>query len=434
LVLVLTLSVNSHRIYSIFVSEAIMQKLNPGVFFKHTFTALKYPNYRLWFWGQMVSLFGTWMQMTAQGYLVFELTHSAVYLGYLGFASGVPAWVFTLYGGIIADRMSRRTLLVITQTTMMILSLILTFLVFGKWVQPWHIILIAFALGAANAFDAPARQAIVVDLVDHEDLTNAVALNSTMFNSASAVGPAAAGVIYGLWGPGWCFLINALSFIAVIVSLLMMKLKPIFRLSEKTSTWSDLKEGVRYVALHPVIRILIGIVAITSLLRFSALTLIPAWAVRVLKGDATTNGLLRAALGLGALAGAIFIASLGRFRFKGKLLTLGTFISPILMLVFSLFHSLHVSLLVLVASGAAGILIMNLTNALVQTLALDSLRGRVMSIYSLTFFGLMPIGSLIVGLLAEGLGEPLAFFIFSAAALVFAAVIWVWVPALRRQP
>jgi MFS family permease len=411
-----------------------MEKPKLGGFFKHTFTALKYPNYRLWFWGQMVSLFGTWMQMTAQGYLVFELTHSAVYLGYLGFASGVPAWVFTLYGGIIADRMSRRTLLVITQTTMMILSLILTFLVFGKWVQPWHIILIAFALGAANAFDAPARQSIVVELVDHEDLTNAVALNSTMFNSASAVGPAAAGVIYGLWGPGWCFLINALSFIAVIVSLLMMKLKPIFRLSEKTSTWSDLKEGVRYVALHPVIRILIGIVAITSLLRFSALTLIPAWAVRVLKGDAATNGLLRAALGLGALAGAIFIASLGRFQFKGKLLTLGTFISPILMLVFSLFHSLHVSLLVLVASGAAGILIMNLTNALMQTLALDSLRGRVMSIYSLTFFGLMPIGSLIIGLLAEGLGEPLAFIIFSAAALVFAAVIWVWVPSLRKQP
>jgi MFS family permease len=411
-----------------------MEKPKLGGFFKHTFTALKYPNYRLWFWGQMVSLFGTWMQMTAQGYLVFELTHSAVYLGYLGFASGVPAWVFTLYGGIIADRMSRRTLLIVTQTTMMILSLILTFLVFGKWVQPWHIILIAFALGAANAFDAPARQSIVVELVDHEDLTNAVALNSTMFNSASAVGPAAAGVIYGLWGPGWCFLINALSFIAVIVSLLMMKLKPIFRLSEKTSTWSDLKEGVRYVALHPVIRILIGIVAITSLLRFSALTLIPAWAVRVLKGDAATNGLLRAALGLGALAGAIFIASLGRFQFKGKLLTLGTFISPILMLVFSLFHSLHVSLLVLVASGAAGILIMNLTNALMQTLALDSLRGRVMSIYSLTFFGLMPIGSLIIGLLAEGLGEPLAFIIFSAAALVFAAVIWVWVPSLRKQP
>jgi MFS family permease len=411
-----------------------MEKPKLGGFFKHTFTALKYPNYRLWFWGQMVSLFGTWMQMTAQGYLVFELTHSAVYLGYLGFASGVPAWVFTLYGGIIADRMSRRTLLIVTQTTMMILSLILTFLVFGKWVQPWHIILIAFALGAANAFDAPARQSIVVELVDHEDLTNAVALNSTMFNSASAVGPAAAGVIYGLWGPGWCFLINALSFIAVIVSLLMMKLKPIFRLSEKTSTWSDLKEGVRYVALHPVIRILIGIVAITSLLRFSALTLIPAWAVRVLKGDAATNGLLRAALGLGALAGAIFIASLGRFQFKGKLLTLGTFFSPILMLVFSLFHSLHVSLLVLVASGAAGILIMNLTNALMQTLALDSLRGRVMSIYSLTFFGLMPIGSLIIGLLAEGLGEPLAFIIFSAAALVFAAVIWVWVPSLRKQP
>jgi MFS family permease len=411
-----------------------MKKRKPDGLFRYTFTALKYRNYRLWFRGQIVSLFGTWMQMTAQGFLVFELTHSAVYLGYLGFAAGVPAWLFTLYGGIIADRLSRRKLMIITQTVMMILSFILTFLVFLGWVRPWHIILIAFAMGTANAFEAPVRQSIVVELVDHEDLTNAVALNSTMFNSASAVGPAAAGIIYSLWGPGWCFLINGLSFIAVIVSLLLMKLKPIFRPDGKTSAWSDLKEGVRYVSLHHVIRILVGIVAATSLLRFSLLTLIPAWAVRVLNGDAATNGLLRAALGLGALAGALFIASLGRFQFKGKLLTLGTFISPLLMLLFSFFRNLPVSLLVMVGSGAAGILIMNLTNALVQTLARDSLRGRVMSIYSLTFFGIMPIGSLITGVMADGVGEPLTFIIFSTAALVFAIGIYMWVPGLRKQP
>jgi len=404
----------------------------PG-FFKQTFTALKYRNYRLWFWGQMVSLFGTWMQMTAQGYLVYELTHSAFSLGYLGFAAGAPTWLFTLYGGIISDRMSRRRLMIITQSVMMVLSLILAGLVFAGRIKPWHNYLIAFAMGIANAFDAPARQAVVVELVDQEDLTNAVALNSTMFNTASAVGPAAAGIIYGLWGPGWCFLINGFTFIAVLASLISMRLSPIAYPVEKTSIWSDLKEGLRYVALHPIIRIIMGIVAVNSLLRFSSFTLIPAWAVKILHGDAATNGLLRSALGLGALAGALYIASLGRFNYKGKLLILGTILSPLVMLAFAFIHWLPLSLFTLAVSGAAGILVMNLSNALVQTQARNALRGRVMSVYSLIFFGFMPVGSLLVGLLAEALGEPAAMIIFSVLGLLFALGVWLRVPALSKQ-
>lgn len=171
-----------------------------------TFAALKHPNYRLWFGGQLISLFGTWMQITAQSFLVFELTHSPAYLGYVSFAFGLPSWFFMLYGGVIADRVPRRTLLIITQCSMMMLALILA----AVTVQPWHIVIFVLGLGLANAFDAPARQAFVIELVDREDITNAVALNSTLFNMSSVVGPAAAGVVYMLLGPAWCFTLNGL--------------------------------------------------------------------------------------------------------------------------------------------------------------------------------------------------------------------------------
>ena len=204
----------------------IKNQLNGRISWRKTFTALKYPNYKLWFWGQMTSLFGTWMQITALSYLTFELTHSPAYLGYVGFANGIPTWLFMLYAGVVADRMSRRRLMIITQTAMMILAFILAALSFLGHIQPWHIVLLAFGLGVANAFDAPARQAFVVELVEREDLGNAIALNSTMFNLGAAIGPAIAGVVYAALGPGWCFTINGASFIAVISALLMMRLKP----------------------------------------------------------------------------------------------------------------------------------------------------------------------------------------------------------------
>jgi len=380
--------------------------IRPSV--QRTFAALKYRNYRLWFSGQLVSLFGTWMQTTAQGYLVFQLTKSPVYLGYVGFAAGVPAWLFTLYGGVIADRMSRRTLMLITQTAMMILAFVLAGLVFAGLVQPWQIVTLAFLLGVANAFDGPARLAFVVELVDREDLTNAIALNSSMFNLATATGPAMAGLTYALIGPGWCFMVNGLSFLAVIWALLRMQLPPPKPATKRVSTWADLAEGVRYIMRHPAIRTLIGLVGITSLFGISFATLFPAWAVDVLGGDATTNGLLQSARGLGALISALMLASLGRSRFKGKLLTLGTFSFPLLLLLFTFVRSLPLSLLVLVGTGMAVILIMNVANALVQGLVPDALRGRVMSVYSMTFFGCMPIGALWVGAVAEYASAPAA--------------------------
>lgn len=362
--------------------------------------------------------------------MIFELTHSPAYLGYAVFAMGVPTWFFMMYGGVLADRIERRTLLIVTQTTMMILALILSFLTFFRVVQAWHIIILAFCLGVANAFYAPARQAFVRELVDREDMTNAIALNSAMFNSATAVGPAVSGITYALVGPAWCFVINALSFLAIIIALSLMKITPHPKPDQRNSMGYDLKEGMRYIFNHSMIRTLIGVVAATSFFGISFVTLIPAWAVKILDGDATTNGILHSARGLGALFGALMIASLGRFRFKGRLLTMGSFAFPLLLLAFGFFHWLPFSLLVLFCVGVAAMLIYNLANSLVQNLVKDDLRGRVMSIYSLSYFGLMPLGSLLVGLTAEHAGEPLAIIVFSVILLGIFSVVRIFVPKL----
>ena len=415
--------------------KATFQRINHRVqrmSWQETFAALHYYNYRLWFMGQLVSLIGTWMQTTAQAYLVFELTKSPAYLGYVGFASGLPVWLFTLYGGVIADRVSRRTLLVITQSAMMILAFILAWLVFAGTVQAWQIIVLAFLLGVANAFDAPTRQAFVVELVDREDLTNAIALNSIMFNAAVVVGPAVAGLTYAAFGPAWCFTINGVSFIAVIVALLLMHIQPMPRRDGRTSTITELKEGLRYVASHGTVRMLIASQAVISLFGIGFVTLFPAWAVTVLGGDVTTNGLMLSARGLGAVAAGLMIAALGRYRSKGKLWTVGSFVMPVAMLVFAFIRWIPLSLAVLVILGWSFMILVNTTNALVQINISDSLRGRVMGVLTLAFFGFMPIGSLLAGSMANRVGEPITVAISAVVLLAFAAFTWFYLPALRK--
>lgn len=412
--------------------KEIKSQLDGRFSWGQTFAALKYPNYRLWFWGQMTSLFGTWMQSTSLTYFIFELTHSPAYLGYAGFATGIPTWFFMLYAGVIADRMPRRKLMIATQASMMTLAFILAGLTFSGLIKPWHIILLAFFSGTANAFDAPARQAIVLDLVEVEDLTNAIALNSTMFNTATALGPALGGMTYALFGPAWCFTINGISFIAIIIALAAMKLKSHNPLPQRKSTLADLKEGLHYVATHPLIRTIISLVGVVILFAFAFTTLIPAWAVKILKGNATTNGLLYSTRGLGALFSALFIASLGRFKFRGKLFTFGTFAFPCLVLIFALLHWQPLSFLVIFCAGFSQILVFNLANAFVQTLTPQSLRGRVMSIYSLVFFGFMPIGALLIGWVAHGIGEPLAIIVNALLTLGYVMALWIFMPKLRR--
>ncbi|HKI79780.1 MAG TPA: MFS transporter [Ignavibacteriaceae bacterium] len=398
-----------------------------------TFTALRHPNYKLWFRGQMLSLFGTWMQRTAEGFLIFELTHSPLYLGYVGFAMGAPAWLFMMYAGVVADRFPKRTVLMITQAFMMVLATILAFLTFTGLIQPWHIITLAFFLGVANSFDAPARQAFVLELVERDDLTNAIALNSTIFNTATAVGPAIAGITYAFFGPAWCFTINAVSFIGVIIALKLMTLKPFIKAEIKTSALADLKEGLKYIYSEKIVLTIISLVGVISIFGISYITLLPAWAVTIMHGNAATNGFLQSARGLGALVSALFIASLGRFAFTGKLLTIGSFLFPILIMIFSFLELLPITLVVLFFIGFSIILIFNLANALIQRLVPDELRGRIMGVYSFTFFGFLPVGALLMGAMAEKFTEPIAVLIGALVTLSFSVLIWYRVPGLRRQ-
>jgi MFS family permease len=401
-------------------------------FLKRTFTALKYPNYRLWFWGQMTSLFGTWMQITAQGFLIYDLTHSPEYLGYVGFAAGIPSWFLMLYGGVIADRFDKRNILILTQYAMMALAAVLAALTFLNIIQPWEIILMAFLLGVANSFDAPSRISLVNELVPKEDLTNAIALNATLFNTASASGPAIAGITYALAGPAWCYTFNAVSFIGVIIALKKMKLPKAAPKTDGKSALHELKEAIKYIASTPVVRTIIICVGVMSIFGISIVTLLPAWAVKILGGDAATNGFLQSARGIGALTAALVIASLGRFRFKGKLLTFGFSLFPLFMFAFSFIRWIPGSLLALFVMGGFVILTMNIANSLVQTHVPDFIRGRVMSVYSLTFFGLMPVGSLMMGSFAGSFGEPETIVIASIAAFTVAVLVFIFAPYIRK--
>jgi MFS family permease len=404
----------------------------PALGFRQTFAALRHPNYRLWFAGQLISLFGGWMQITAQGFLIFELTHSAAYLGYVGFASGVPAWLLTLYGGVIADRTSRRRLIIITQAAMMAQAGVLALLTFTGVVQPYHIILLAFSLGIINAFDAPARQSFIPEMVCREDLTNAIALNSAIFNTATMLGPAAAGVVYAWVGPAWCFLANAVTYLGVIGALALMRLPPHVGRSKPSSPWADVRQGLAFVISQRTLVLLLSGLAVTSVFGISMLTLVPAWTVRVLHGDASTNGWLLSSRGVGSLAAALMVATLGRANVRGRLLTLGSLVAPVMMVGFSLFDTLIPALLFLVGMGWAFLTIFNSLNALIQTLVPDELRGRVMGLYTMLFFGLMPVGSLLAGVAADAVGEAWTLRLAAVTLGTFAILLALRFPSIRR--
>lgn len=405
----------------------------PKLSWQSTFAGLKHRNYRLWFIGQIISLFGSWMQMTAQAFFIFELTHSPAFLGYVGFANGLPSWLFMVYGGVIADRFSRKNILIITQTIMMMLALILALLTFAQIVQPWHIILLAFFLGIANAFDAPARQAFVNELVPREDLLNAIALNSMMFHSAAAVGPAVAGITYAVLGPGWCFTINGFSFLAVILNLLKMKFSPSPKRITNKSAGKELMDGLKYLKTQKQILLIMLIVSFSTFFGLSIATLFPAWAVKVLHGDATTNGLLQASRGVGAVICSLAIASFSRYLARGKVLIVGLVSLPIFMILFSINSSFLLSSIILVGIGAGIIAVNNLSNGLTQTLVSEEFRGRVMGVYSFSFFGFMPLGALWIGMLAEQFGSPTAILINSIILIIFSTVIWIVSPNLRKN-
>jgi MFS family permease len=398
-----------------------------------TFAAMNYRNYRLWFIGQLISLVGTWMQSTAQGYLVYQLTNSPAYLGLVGFVAGAPTILLTLYGGYVADRLPRRTLLVATQTTMMILAFILAGLSFTHVIQPWHILILAFILGVANSFDAPARTSFIMELVEKKDITNAIAFNSTMFNIGTVVGPAVAGITYAAFGPAWCFTINGISFIAIITALLFMRITPIPKKPRQVSAVIEIGEGIRYVFANRLILNLIISIGMVSIFGIGLLNLLPAWARDVLHGDVRTNGWLISARGVGSLISALMLVYLGSRKIRGKLWTAGTFVMPLMLFIFAYVRWLPLSVVMLIIAGWGFMMIMNNSQAIVQTFVSDHIRGRVMSVYTLVFFGSMPLGSLIAGNVAEKWGEPTTIILGASVLMFWAVVYWFIFPEIRRQ-
>lgn len=312
-----------------------------------TFSALRYRNYRLWFFGQTISLMGTWMQSVAQQVVVYLLTdHSKIALGIVSFAGSIPTLFLMLSAGALADRFNKRRILFATQTAMMLLALILAVLTATGTVQFWHIVLLATALGVANSFDAPTRQALAVELAeDRRDLMNAIALNSMMFNLARIVGLAAAGLALAFLHPAWCFALNGISFLAVIVALVRMRMpegRPTLQAEPLTV---QLREGLKYIGGHTVVRTIIALVAVSSVFGFLYSVLLPAFAIDLLGIGESGVGLLQTTVGLGAVSGALTVASLGRSRRKGLLLTAGSLLFPaaVLGLAFSPYLPLSLS-------------------------------------------------------------------------------------------
>ncbi len=381
------------------------------------------------------------MQSTAQQYLVYDLTNSTVLLGVVSFCAGIPIFLFTLFGGVIADRFSRRTLMLITQTAMMVLAFVLAALVFLKIVQYWHILILSTLLGVANAIDAPIRQSFVIELVDdRKDMINAISLNSTMFNLAVVMGPAVSGIVYFLVGPAWCFTINGFSFIAVIIALLLMRIPTTKKVKSQGSVFHDIGDGIRFVASKPAIMWLIISLGVVSMIGFGFVAQAPAWAKGVLGGDERTNGWMLTMRGIGSLLGALVIATWGHRKVLGKLWATGSALLPGAMILFACVPWMgfaHPGMLVatfaLLAAMGAGLMLMNnSSNAMVQEATPDEYRGRVMGIYTLIFMGGMPIGSLIIGSVAAGIGLPGTILAGAIILTLYLIVLWIFKPEIRK--
>ncbi len=398
-----------------------------------TFSALRHRNFRLWFIGQTLSMVGTWMQSVAQGWLVFQLTGSEFALGAISFIGTLPTLFLMLPAGALADRIPRRQVLLVTQTAMMLFAFILAALAATHTLQVWHIGVLAACLGIANSFDAPARQALAVEMVeDRADLTNAIALNSTIFNLARVVGPAIGGVTLAAVGAAWCFALNGLSFMAVLVALLMMKLPAMHREVRTDTLTLQIAEGLKYVWQTPVVRTATALVAVSSLFGFSYAVLLPAFAVDVLHVGETGLGALNTAIGIGALVGSLIVASMSRFPRKGLVLTAGSIIFPAVLILFAFSRSLWISLATLSVIGVAFVSQNAMGNTLIQTIVPDSLRGRVMAVYTLMFFGTAPFGALQAGAIAQAFGPAAGVAVGAGIALAFALFVFFTAPTVRQ--
>ena len=393
--------------------------------------ALRHRNFRLFFGGQLISLIGTWMQSVAQSWLVYSLTGSTVLLGLVGFASQFPVFLMAPIGGVVADAVNRHRVLLATQTSAMVLAALLAALTLAGHIQIWHIFVLASLLGIVNAFDIPSRQSFIVEMVGREDLVNAIALNSSMVNGARLVGPAVAGVVVSLVGEGWCFAVNALSYLAVIAGLLLMDVPERAVAPPAGSALQSIQEGFGFVARTPPVRSLMLLLGLVSLMGMPYSTLMPVFADRILRAGAGGLGVLMGMSGAGALIGALALASKRSLRGLGRWVAWSSAAFGASLILFSLSRTFWLSALLLVPVGCSMMVQMASSNTLIQSMVPDHLRGRVMSIYSMMFMGMAPFGALMAGALAHRLDAPPTVALGGAACLAGAAAFGAALPAFR---
>jgi len=402
-----------------------------GATWRDTFAALKHRNFRLFFVGQLVSLTGTWMQATAQGWLVYQLTGSKVLLGTVAAVGTLPMLLLSLWGGSVADRHSKRTVIIITQIGMMLTAFVFAALVGSGHIQPWHILVLAALGGVAMAFDMPARQAFMVEMTSTEHLMNAVSLNSSIVNGARVIGPAVAGWLMAGVGITWCFILNGVSFIAVIVGLMMMRLPKFIPPTKPHSAGRHILEGFKYVAGHRRVRILLLLFGVVGVFGWSYAVLLPAYATDILHVGESGYGGLLSANGFGALLGALTVATWGS-RVRPRLLILGgLWLFSAMLLLLAVVRWYPLVLLCLAVGGWGMLLYFSTTNTLIQSNVSNAMRGRVMGIWALVFGGMMPLGGLESGFLSHAVGVPWTIAVGALICVGAGLVTW-W--TVRRNP
>ena len=401
---------------------------------RQTFAALRHRNFRLFFAGQLVSLIGSWMQNTAQGWLVYELSHSKALLGVVAAVSSAPMMLFSIWGGSVADRHSKRQIVLFTQTAMMVFAFALAALVWGGQIRVWQILVLAALGGLAMGFDMPARQAFMVEMTSREDLMNAISLNSSIVNGARVVGPAVAGFLMAQVGLAWCFFLNGLSFLAVIAGLWLMRLPRFVPPARKASARAHVAEGFVYVWKHRRMRTILLLFAVVGIFGWSYSVLMPAFAQDVLHVKQAQYGALLSANGIGALLGALTVASIGNRVSRRVLVLGGLLLFSAMLLVLAVIENYYWALACLAIGGWGMLLFFATVNTLLQTSASDEMRGRVMGIWALVFGGMMPLGGLEAGTLSTYLGIRWAVAIGAVVCALAALVTWLNVRQRIPQP
>lgn len=401
--------------------------------FKIVFRSLQYRNYRLFFSGQSISLIGTWMQRIAMPWLVYHMTGSALLLGVVGFAGQIPSFLLSPVAGVLTDRWSRYRVLVITQIVSLVQAAILAFLCLTGIIQIWEIVVLSILLGCINAFDVPSRHSFVIDMVENkEDLGNAIALNSLMFNGARLIGPSIAGVMLASTSEGFCFLLNAISYIFVIISLLMMKLHISERDKKEERILKELGDGLRYTFGFPPIKHLLILLSISSLLGMSYSVLMPVFAKEVLHGGSHTYGFLMGAAGFGALLGALFLASRKSVLKLGRIVPSSALLFGAGLIGLSFSRLFSISLLLMVFIGLGMMMQAAATNTILQTITDEDKRGRVMGFYAMSIMGTAPFGSLLAGSMAKIIGTPYTILGAGIACIIGSLFFFRKLPELRR--